>query len=590
MRLTNDAHGRGRTALRRCVGAAVAGIMAAMMMTGPMASAQASPADAAPAGTVADAGGNKHFMVYYRAWRDVTMKGVNTSLPDDNWMSMYDIPYGIDVVNVFSYVPPGQEDLAQPFYDKLKAEYAPYLHSRGIRLVRGIGYDSVTNGFRRYVAERGGSVQDATDADYEAFADHLVATYMTEVGLDGLDIDMETYPSAADIAISDRVITALSTRIGPKSGDREHTMLLYDTNGSEMGPFKDVADCFDYVAYQQYGSDSSRTADAAADYEQYIPSSRFVPGLAFPEEQDHNRWFDAAEPYESSNIHDVASYSFDHRLGGMFLYALDRDGRTYDQDDLNHIKPSNLLWTKTAIAQSSGVTLEQSKEAASHFLDRMERTKAVPGEVRQAVAAATNLYEANKAVLGKDWDQGYSNTYDPALELQLKGIDIAGLQSSIDRADALIADAHTPADARMILRMARDAAVAGLADRLYTEDQVAQWSDTLAKAIAVVPVDQPTPDPSDNPGAVDPAPTPDPKPEPKPEVKPEVKPETKPVPTGNSAASGLSDGSVSGTTVAANAGKVAARLSETGASIAAAAAACAVLLFAAIGVVALRRR
>ena len=176
MRLTNDAHGRGRTALRRCVGAAVAGIMAAMMMTGPMASAQASPADAAPAGTVADAGGNKHFMVYYRAWRDVTMKGVNTSLPDDNWMSMYDIPYGIDVVNVFSYVPPGQEDLAQPFYDKLKAEYAPYLHSRGIRLVRGIGYDSVTNGFRRYVAERGGSVQDATDADYEAFADHLVAT------------------------------------------------------------------------------------------------------------------------------------------------------------------------------------------------------------------------------------------------------------------------------------------------------------------------------------------------------------------------------------------------------------------------------
>lgn len=590
MRLTNDAHGRGRTALRRCVGAAVAGIMAAMMMTGPMASAQASPADATPAGTVADAGGNKHFMVYYRAWRDVTMKGVNTSLPDDNWMSMYDIPYGIDVVNVFSYVPPGQEDLAQPFYDKLKAEYAPYLHSRGIRLVRGIGYDSVTNGFRRYVAERGGSVQDATDADYEAFADHLVATYMTEVGLDGLDIDMETYPSAADIAISDRVITALSTRIGPKSGDPEHTMLLYDTNGSEMGPFKDVADCFDYVAYQQYGSDSSRTADAAADYEQYIPSSRFVPGLAFPEEQDHNRWFDAAEPYESSNIHDVASYSFDHRLGGMFLYALDRDGRTYDQDDLNHIKPSNLLWTKTAIAQSSGVTLEQSKEAASHFLDRMERTKAVPGEVRQAVAAATNLYEANKAVLGKDWDQGYSNTYDPALELQLKGIDIAGLQSSIDRADALIADAHTPADARMILRMARDAAVAGLADRLYTEDQVAQWSDTLAKAIAVVPVDQPTPDPSDNPGAVDPAPTPDPKPEPKPEVKPEVKPETKPVPTGNSAASGLSDGSVSGTTVAANAGKVAARLSETGASIAAAAAACAVLLFAAIGVVALRRR
>src|SRR5699024_980991 len=31
-------------------------------------------------------------MVYYRAWRDVTMEGVNTDLPDENQMSMDDIP------------------------------------------------------------------------------------------------------------------------------------------------------------------------------------------------------------------------------------------------------------------------------------------------------------------------------------------------------------------------------------------------------------------------------------------------------------------------------------------------------------------
>ena len=29
---------------------------------------------------------DKHFMVYYRAWRDKTMQGVNTSLPDENWI------------------------------------------------------------------------------------------------------------------------------------------------------------------------------------------------------------------------------------------------------------------------------------------------------------------------------------------------------------------------------------------------------------------------------------------------------------------------------------------------------------------------
>lgn len=54
-------------------------------------------------------------MVYYRAWRDKTMHGVNTSLPDENWLTMDDIPYGIDIVNIFSYVPKGEEEKAAPF-------------------------------------------------------------------------------------------------------------------------------------------------------------------------------------------------------------------------------------------------------------------------------------------------------------------------------------------------------------------------------------------------------------------------------------------------------------------------------------------
>lgn len=65
------------------------------------------PGGGFPVAASQEGNGNKHFMVYYRAWRDVTMKGVNTDLPDDNWIFMYDIPYGIDVVNVFSYVPSG---------------------------------------------------------------------------------------------------------------------------------------------------------------------------------------------------------------------------------------------------------------------------------------------------------------------------------------------------------------------------------------------------------------------------------------------------------------------------------------------------
>ena len=475
----------GRSSIGRKLAAVAAGMVTTAMMVGcsltvgTVANAQEEDS---PVVESQEGNGSKHFMVYYRAWRDVTMKGVNTDLPDDNWISMYDIPYGIDVVNVFSYVPSGQEAAAQPFYDKLKSDYAPYLHARGIKLVRGLDYSGVmVDGFKTWIAQQGKNVDSATESDYDAYADHVIETYMTSVGLDGLDIDMETFPDAAQVAISDQVITALAKRIGPKSDNPEGTMFLYDTNGSYTAPFKNVSDCFDYVAYQQYGSDSNRTAKAAATYEQFIDSTKFVPGLTFPEEGDmNNRWNDATEPYLDSHFYDVASYSYDHNLGGMFVYALDRDGRTYSDDDLAHIKPSNLIWTKTAIAQSQGMSLENAKQAANHFLDRMSYTKDVPAETRQTVAAATNLYEVNKAVLGADWNDGYSNTYDPTLELSLTSIDTTALTNAIDKADALLADGVTDTD---MLTEARSAVVTGLAGKAYTEADVASWTASLNTAI-----------------------------------------------------------------------------------------------------------
>lgn len=478
----------GRSSIGRKLAAVAAGMVTTAMMVGcsltvgTVANAQEEDS---PVVESQEGNGSKHFMVYYRAWRDVTMKGVNTDLPDDNWISMYDIPYGIDVVNVFSYVPSGQEAAAQPFYDKLKSDYAPYLHARGIKLVRGLDYSGVmVNGFKTWIAQQGKSVDDATESDYGVYADHVIETYMTSVGLDGLDIDMETHPDAAQVAISDQVITALAKRIGPKSDNPEGTMFLYDTNGSYTAPFKNVSDCFDYVAYQQYGSDSNRTAKAAATYEQFIDSTKFVPGLTFPEEGDmNNRWNDATEPYLDSHFYDVASYSYDHNLGGMFVYALDRDGRTYSDDDLAHIKPSNLIWTKTAIAQSQGMSLENAKQAANHFLDRMSYTKDVPAETRQTVAAATNLYEVNKAVLGADWNDGYSNTYDPTLELSLTSIDTTALTGAIAKADALLADGATDTDVRTTLTTARNAAVTGLTSKLYTGADVVSWTASLNTAI-----------------------------------------------------------------------------------------------------------
>ena len=483
----------GGTTVKRRIAAIAAGIATAAMALGgvvaPSATAYADEFAAADVSSVTNPDG-RHFMVYYRAWRDVTMKGVNTDLPDENWISMYDIPYGVDVVNVFSYVPAGQEEQAQPFYDKLKAEYAPYLHSRGIKLVRGINYEQVTvEGFRDYMADLGKSVDDATDADYDAYALEIIDEYMTSVGLDGLDIDMETYPTDADVAISDNVIRALSKHIGPKSDNPDGTMFLYDTNASDLAPFRNVADCFDYVAYQQYGSNAERTDNAFGDYAPHI-GSEFVPGLTFPEEGDmNNRWYDASEPYEESNFYQVASYVNEHKLGGMFVYALDRDGRNYEED-LTRIVPSNLLWTKTAIAESQGMPLDRAKAAANHYIDRMSlrqstvRDAAVSADdARAAVEQGTNLYEVNKAVLGGDYGEGFSNTYDPTLEAGLLDIDTAELEELIAEAGTVLEADATSADIKAAVRAARDAAIDGLTGKTYTAEQVESWAAGIKAAL-----------------------------------------------------------------------------------------------------------
>lgn len=434
----------------------------------------------------------RHFMVYYRAWRDVAMHGVNTDLPDKNWISMYDIPYGIDVVNVFSYVPPGQEAKAKPFYDKLKKEYVPYLHSRGIRLVRGIDYRGVTlDEFKQWIAKKNpqesqaSAVAKATDADYDAYAKYVIDKYVTQVGLDGLDIDMENHPSDEDVKISDSVIKAFAKYIGPKSPNASTTLFLYDTNNTNMKPFANVKDCFDYVAYQQYGTDDRVTKPQSDAFMKHIASDKFVPGLTFPEELDNNRWCDAKEPYKDSNFYKVASYVNKHNLGGMFIYALDRDGRTYSpaNGDLNKIKPSNLLWTKTAILESRGVSVDEAKRYAYHFLNRMALVKPVDQAVRDMVDAASDLYGVNKAILGNDYDKGLSNTFDPMIERELLQIDTSKLSRLMTRAKTIIADAKVADEKKAQLSAAYDMAIKELTGKIYTKQQVATLQDNLSQAL-----------------------------------------------------------------------------------------------------------
>ncbi|MBC1435385.1 LPXTG cell wall anchor domain-containing protein [Listeria rocourtiae] len=424
---------------------------------------------------------NKNFLVYYRAWRDVEMKGVNTSLPDENWISMSDIPYGINIVNVFSYVPPGQEELAKPFFDKLKTEYGPELHARGVKLIRGFDYSKLL------AIPYAGAFP--TEQEFDAYAKALLEELMTPWGLDGLDIDMETHPSADDVKISDGVIKALSKYIGPKANNG--TLFLYDTNAETMAPFKNVSDSFDVLAYQQYGSGTNRTEMSSNAYSPYIAKDKFLPGLTFPEEQDRNRWYDTKLPYEESNMYQLAKYVRENNLSGMFLYAFDRDGKTYNEPDISSVTPSNLLWTKTAILEVNGYSVDSAKGFAKHHLQRIKHSKALTpekvAELENLIETASNLYEVNAAILGANFETAISPTYDPLLEKELMSIDLAPAFAAIDQATMILSKVAGNSTSIEALRVAKDELVSLLGGKKYATSEVDTAVAKLVNCIDAIP-------------------------------------------------------------------------------------------------------
>lgn len=416
---------------------------------------------------------NKNFMVYYRAWRDKEMKGVNTSLPDENWLRMTDIPYGINIVNVFSYVPPGQEKLAEPFFKKLKEEYEPELHARGVKLIRGFDYTKLLE-----IPYQGSF---PTEKEFDDYAKALLDELMLPWGLDGLDIDMETFPTDDEVKISDGVIQALSKYIGPKANNG--TLFLYDTNGQNVKPFQNVSSSFDILAYQQYGSNSSRTEMAANAYAPYIANNKFLPGLTFPEEQDPtNRWYDTKLPYEESNIYQVAKYARENNLAGMFLYAFDRDGKTYEEPDINSISPSNLLWTKTAILEVNGYSVQTAQNLAKHHLNRIKYAKNIPAQTLQIadtqIQNAKNLYDVNVTVLASTYENAISPTYDPILEQELMGIDLSKATQALDKTDTILQNTSIAT-----LKQARDELANLIGGKKYTANEISTATDKLLLAL-----------------------------------------------------------------------------------------------------------
>lgn len=260
-------------------------------------------------------------MAYFRTWHD---KATDPTRPN----SIGDIPPEIDVVFVFPDYTPDDS----PFWTTLRDEYVPKMHAQGTKVVRTTDIRSVLD-----------PAFPDTPEGHKANAEHLVKTMVEAHNLDGLDIDMERSMTAAETARATAVFAELGKLIGPKSGtDR---LFIYDTNRDGTVPlFQNSATFFDYVLVQSYGRPVASLQRTWDTFKSFIKPEQYLIGFSFYEERDWNRWNDTSEPFEESRAVAFADWQPEGQVkGGVFSYAVDRDGVAFLDDE---IKLTTYEWSK----------------------------------------------------------------------------------------------------------------------------------------------------------------------------------------------------------------------------------------------------
>lgn len=251
---------------------------------------------------------------YFRTWHD---RAVDPDRPN----SIGDVPAEVDLVFVFpDYTP---ED--SPFWDVLRDQHVPTLHARGTRLVR-------TTDIRAVLDPRFPDTAEGHRGNAEALVEELVEAH----GLDGLDIDMESDLTEEDTARAIAVFRELSQLIGPLSGTGR--LFVYDTNRDGDVPlFVETADCFDHVLVQSYGRSATSLQGTWDTFAPHIAPEQYLIGFSYYEENDDwNEWDDASEPFEESRAVAFADWQPEGATkGGIFSYAVDRDGVDFKDDTIS---------------------------------------------------------------------------------------------------------------------------------------------------------------------------------------------------------------------------------------------------------------
>ncbi len=126
------------------------------------------------------------------------------------------------------------------------------------------------------------------------------------------------------------------------------------------------------------------------------------------------------------------------------------------------------------------------KAAAQHYLKRISYANTdleAQNKAAEAVTQATTLYDVNKAILGGDYGQGLSNTYDAELEKVL-AIDLTTLYRALDQAVTAIekAESYTP-ETIQALQTTKETVATELAGKTYTAAQVTTWQTEVQTAL-----------------------------------------------------------------------------------------------------------
>lgn len=318
------------------------------------------------------------FFAYYRTWRDKAIVQNESDKPNRaNKIALTDIPQHVNMVSLFHAGNDHYQSDAE-FWKTFDDVYYPELKRRGTRVVRTI---SATELLKETDSLRAVGV-DTDAADYRKVAGKIKKEYVDAHNLDSLDVDMEVLHLERNWRSSwekrwriRKTMAALSELLGPKADvnqgkkkdDSGYKFLIYDTfDDVERSQIRAIAELVDYVLPQTYKSGKAEIDQLWNQSKGILSSCQFMPGYAHPEEGDTvNRFETAIGDVDSSKAMEVAAWQpAGGEKGGAFVYAIDRDGRTYGEDDLHNVKETDFSFTKRGAALARSVTFAKAKDEA----------------------------------------------------------------------------------------------------------------------------------------------------------------------------------------------------------------------------------